>query len=86
MKTSKEELIHIHNSEKASLLQKHETQLSTLNDSIDTHLREKKANELVSVLRCPLLICCLFVSSHTHTQMIHILCIIPSGDQGAQKQ
>ena len=57
MKTSKEKLIHLHNSEKSSLLQKHETQLSTLNDSIDTHLREKKANELVSILRCPLSIC-----------------------------
>ena len=67
MKTSKEKLIHLHNSEKSSLLQKHETQLSTLNDSIDTHLREKKANELVSILRCPLSICFSFVSSHlTH--------------------
>ena len=75
MKTSKEELICLHNSEKSSLLQKNETQLSTLNDSIDTHLREKKANELVSILRCPLSICFSFVSSHTNTQ-IHILCII----------
>jgi len=68
IKTSKEKLIHLH-SEKSSLLQKHETQLSTLNDSIDTHLREKKANELVSILRCLLSICFSFVSSHTNTQI-----------------
>ena len=67
MKTSKEKLIHLHNSEKSSLLQKHETQLSTLNDTIDTHLREKKANELVSILRAY----CRFASHLYHRILTH---------------
>jgi len=57
MKANEKKLIRLHESEFETSSKQYEKQLSTLNDTIDTHLREKKANELVSILRCPLSIC-----------------------------